>query len=158
MKAILVVDIQVGLTQKRNVYKLENMIKTVNEAIDAYRKAKNLVVFIQHNNKILPHGMKDWEIDERIPQNKDDLTVQKKHGNAFKNTQLHTILQENQITELLVCGLTSHGCVKATCIGALEHGYVTSLLGNGHSNLNKDADRKISQTEQELKMKGVAII
>jgi nicotinamidase-related amidase len=47
-------------------------------------------------------------------------------------------------------GLASHGCVKATCYGGIEEGFKTSLLKNGHTNWNKDAEIKISQTEKEV--------
>src|SRR6056297_2646667 len=155
MKALLVVDIQKGLTLKRQVYNENILIETVNSAIDRYREAGDLVLFVQHNNKFLKKGEPDWEIDERIHWLKDDRVIQKFHGDAFKKTGLDETLKEYRIKEITVCGLTSHGCVKATCLGALEHGYIVTLLKEGHSNVNKNAKEKILQAERDMEEKGI---
>ena len=54
-------------------------------------------------------------------------------------------------------GLVSHGCVKATCLGGLYEGFEISLLKNGHTNWNKNAESKITETENELIKKGVLL-
>ncbi|HPX27510.1 MAG TPA: hypothetical protein PLG87_11955, partial [Treponemataceae bacterium] len=51
-----------------------------------------------------------------------------------------------------------HGCVKATCEGALEKGYKVSLLKNGHTTWGADAKSKIEKTERDLELKGIHII
>ena len=84
--------------------------------------------------------------------------IQKKHGNAFQNTDLKTTLVDFGIKSLTVGGLVSHGCVKATCQGGLTEGFEVSLLKNGHTNWNKDAEYKIIQTESILGEKGVVIV
>ncbi|MFW6371713.1 MAG: hypothetical protein ACOC10_10985, partial [Bacteroidota bacterium] len=65
------------------------------------------------------------------------------HGNAFQNTDLKTTLVDYGIYSITVGVLVSHGCVKATCLGGLSEGFEISLLKNGHTNWNKDADAKI---------------
>jgi nicotinamidase-related amidase len=155
MKALLVVDIQKGLTLKRKVYNEDILIETVNNAIDNYRESGDMVIFVQHNNKFLKTGEKDWEIDERIHWFKSDPVIQKYHGDAFKKTNLDETLKKYRIKEITVCGLTSHGCVKATCLGALEHGYLVKLIKEGHSNVNKNAKEKILQAEKDLEEKGI---
>ena len=87
MKALLLVDIQEGLTKRKNLYNASCFIKTVNYAISRYRKLENLVIFIQHNNKQLIFGESNWEIDKRIDKRNEDITLQKQHGNAFEKTE-----------------------------------------------------------------------
>ncbi|GAF99431.1 unnamed protein product, partial [marine sediment metagenome] len=116
MKALLLVDIQEGLTKRKNLYNASCFIETVNYAISRYRKLGNLVIFIQHNNKQLIYGESDWEIDKRIDKRNEDITLQKQHGNAFEKTELKSILENENIKEILVCGLVSHGCIKLTCM------------------------------------------
>ena len=158
MKALLLVDIQEGLTKRKNLYNASCFIKTVNYAISRYRELGNLVIFIQHNNKQLIFGESNWEIDKRIDKRNEDITLQKQHGNAFEKTELKSILENESIKEILVCGLVSHGCVKSTCMGGLNQGFRTNLLANGHTNWNKDAEIIISSTELELRQLGVKII
>jgi len=117
-----------------------------------------MIVFLQHNNKQLLYGDSDWEIDSQFPIHKNDIIIQKEHGNAFENTNLKSVLDNHNIRDILICSLVSHGCIKLTGIGGVELGYRTSLLKDGHTNWNKDAEKKISNTELELSQLGVSIV
>ena len=157
MKALLVIDIQNGLTKKRPLHDFSIFVHTINYSINAYREAENLILFTQHNNKQLKELTNDWEIDDRIDKQDSDLTIQKFHGNAFLGTNLETILRERKIKEIVVCGLVSHGCVKATCLGGLKLGFQTALLKNGHTNWSKNAEIQKKIIEAELVEKGIEI-
>ena len=143
MKALLVVDIQNALTEKKGVYQISTVIDNVNDAIKKYREKGYLIVFVQHNNIQLKNGTAKWAIDSRLYKTNDDLVVQKSRGNAFNKTDLETILRKNNVEEILVCGMVTHGCVRATCKGGLACGFKTALLKNGHTNWNKNASEKI---------------
>ena len=158
MKALLVIDIQAGLTKRDSLYNRNVFFETVNSAIIKYRKSGHLIVFVQHNNKVLQTNTDDWKIDSNMDKDDSDCVIQKKHGNAFQKTELKSFLEKNQIKEILMCGLTTHGCVKYSCIGAVENGFDTCLLRNGHTNLNKDAATKILTTELELVKLGVKLV
>ena len=157
MRALILIDIQNGLTKENTLYNESIFFDTVNSAIKAYRDSSFKIVFVQHNNKKLKTGSSDWEIDNRIDKQENDCVIQKKHGNAFQNTDLKKTLDADGINSITVCGLVSHGCVKATCTGGLAAGFETSLLKNGHTNWNKDAEHKILETENELTKTGVII-
>ena len=158
MKALLIIDIQNGLTKKKDLHDFSLFVNTINHSINACRKTGDLLVFIQHNNKQLKEFTEEWEIDNRIDKEDNDLTVQKLHGNAFLDTNIESILRENNISKIIVCGLVSHGCVKATCLGGLKLGFETTLLKNGHTNWDKNAKIKINLVETELIDKGVKIV
>jgi len=157
MKALLLIDIQKGLT-KRKQHDFPLFVQTINHSIHTFREAKDLIIFVQHNNKQLKELTDDWKIDERIDKRDNDLTIQKFHGNAFLGTDLETVLCTRNIKEILICGLVSHGCVKATCIGGLALGLKVALLKNGHTNWDKNAEIKINLVEAELIEKGVEVI
>ena len=158
MKALIVIDIQNGLTKRKTLFNEISFFDTVNEAIKKYHDKGYRVIYVQHNNRQLSRGTEDWEIDNRIIRNQDDRIIQKAHGNAFKNTDLESYLEENQINDILIAGLVSHGCVRATSIGGQERGFNTRLLKDGHTNWNKDAESKIRATEVELQKSGIQII
>ena len=158
MKALLIIDIQNGLTMKRPLHDFAQFVHTINCSINIYREAEDLLVFIQHNNKQLKEFTDDWKIDNRIDKRDNDLTIQKFHGNAFLETDLETVLCARNIKEILICGLVSHGCVKATCLGGLKLGFQTALLRNGHTNWDKNAEIKKKLVETELIEKRVEII
>jgi nicotinamidase-related amidase len=151
MRALIIIDVQKGLIKRKNLYNERLFFDSINSAIKEYRASDSKIVFVQHNNNQLKNGNSDWEIDERISRHENEIIIQKNHGNAFQNTNLKKLLSDSQIDHLIICGLTSHGCVKATCLGGIEEGFTTSLLKNGHTNWNKDAVTKISETEKEVK-------
>lgn len=158
MKALLIVDVQQGLTCKKDLYQADRFIHTIRTAIEVYRKNGHLVVFIQHDNKQLVQGTDDWHIDSRLDYLGKDVFVQKTHGNAFDGTDLKKVLDGNGIDEILICGLVTHGCVRATCLGGLRLGYKVSLLKDGHTSWNKDVFERIRKTEDELVSLGVTIV
>ena len=158
MRALIVVDIQNGLTNRKDMYDISVVIDTVNYAIGKFRERGYLSVFVQHNNKQLTSGTDKWNIDSRIDKAPHDSVIQKFHGNAFVRTDLKEILRKNDIEEIIVCGLVSNGCVKSTCTGGLSLGFKTALLKNGHTNRDKNASEKICSVEFELEKKGVMLI
>ena len=87
----------------------------------------------------------------------DDI-IHKQHGNAFEDTNLDELLKSKNITHLVVTGLVTHGCVKATCLGARDLGYEVLLVKDGHSSYSKDAARLIEEWNQKLSGQGCELI
>lgn len=148
MKALLVVDIQKSLTNKKGFYNQTRFISTVNGAIRNYRESGDLIIFIQHNNSLLVKNTVNWEIDSRLEKIDNDIVIQKSHGNSFEKIELCDILEKNKISAVVVCGLISNGCVRSTSKGGLKRGFKVELLKNGHSNWNQDAEKVILRTNK----------
>jgi len=155
MNALLLIDIQNGLTKNKTLYNEEFFFDSVNNAIKFFRESGSKIIFAQHNNNQLKNGTFDWQIDSRIDKQDNDIVVQKKHGNAFQKTDLKTILLDIDVKSITIGGLVSHGCVKASCLGGSKEGFETLLLKNGHTNWNKNAETLISDTETELFKSGI---
>jgi nicotinamidase-related amidase len=49
-----------------------------------------------------------------------------------------------------ITGLVTHGCVKASCIGADELGYRVILVKDGHSSFSKEAADLIEKWNRKL--------
>ena len=79
------------------------------------------------------------------------IVIQKYASNTFEEPELKSVLDRNKVTEILICGLVSHGCVKVSCMGGKNNGLSAFLLKNGHTNWNKDAKLKIISTVEEAK-------
>lgn len=157
MKALILIDIQNGLTKKKSLYNERLFFDTINSAIKAFRNSDAKIIFVQHNNNQLKNGTFDWEIDQRINKHDNDIVIQKKHANSFQKTDLKQILLDFKINSVTIGGLVSHGCIKATCLGGLAEGFEASLLKYGHTNWNKDAHIKIMTTESDLSKNGILI-
>ncbi len=79
-----------------------------------------------------------------------DKSIHKIHGNAFEDTILDQELSSRNIDSLVVMGLVTHGCVRATCIGAKNLGYRVILVKDGHSSYSKQAAQLIEEWNQKL--------
>lgn len=157
--ALLVIDVQKGLFNKSTpIYDQDNFLKNLNNLIGKARKKNILIIFIQHSNeKILVFGTDDWSIHPHLKIEPSDVIVHKQHGNTFEETNLQEILDSHQINSLVITGLVTHGCVKATCQGALDLGYKVILVKDGHSSYSKDAADLIIKWNQKLSGMGAQL-
>lgn len=57
----------------------------------------------------------------------NDLMITKQYPSAFFGTSLAATLQFNGIDTLIIGGLTTSGCVRATCIDSISSGFVTLI-------------------------------
>lgn len=56
-----------------------------------------------------------------------DLMITKQYPSAFFGTSLAATLQFHRIDTLIIGGLTTSGCVRATCIDSISSGFVTLI-------------------------------
>jgi nicotinamidase-related amidase len=157
--ALLVIDVQRGLFERPNpVHKAEELLQNINSLVDRAHAANVPVFYIQHSGEeILLKGSPGWQFHAGLHPLVMDSIVHKRHGNAFEETSLDEALKARNVTSLVLTGLVSHGCVKATCLGALDLGYKVILVKDAHSNLSKQAAKIIAGLNQKMSLKGVAL-
>lgn len=85
-----------------------------------YRKVPSLRAFVE--------GSEFGEFIEGLAPTKTDLTVTKQYPSAFFGTALSTYLTSHGIDTLLIAGLTTSGCVRATALDAMQHGFVPVVV------------------------------
>lgn len=158
--ALLVIDVQQGLFCKSTpIYRAEALLNTIESLIERARAAGLAVVYVQHASaKVLPFGSGDWQLHPRLHPGEGDLIVHKQHGNAFHDTPLHAELIQRGVGRVVVTGLVTHGCVKATCEGALALGYAVVLAADGHSSFSKDARQLVDEWNRKLCEAGAEVI
>lgn len=94
-----------------------------------YRKVPALEAFVAGN----PLG--HWP--EGLEPAADELVVTKQYPSAFFGTSLAATLTANGIDTLIITGLTTSGCIRATCIDTVSNGFipivVSDACGDRHS-------------------------
>lgn len=70
-------------------------------------------------------GTEAVEVDERIAPVDDERVILKKYASAFFGTDLQTELTTDRVDTLVLAGVTTSGCVRATAVDSLQHGYRT---------------------------------
>jgi nicotinamidase-related amidase len=64
-------------------------------------------------------------VDDRIAPVGDERVILKKYASAFFGTDLETELTTQRVDTLVIAGVTTSGCVRATAVDSLQHGYRT---------------------------------
>jgi nicotinamidase-related amidase len=63
------------------------------------------------------------KFDPRLPIADDDLQLEKRHASSFHGTALNQWLTERNVDSVVVTGLTTSGCVRATAVDGLQNNY-----------------------------------
>lgn len=158
--ALLVIDVQRALfTRHDPVFNDWKVVETINALVTRAYLFGVRVAYVQHeNNSILVKGSDGWLFHPEIKPKASDLAVHKKQGNAFLDTELQSDLEARGIQNLLITGLVTQGCVRATSLGGLKLGYNVFLVQGAHSNYSKDAESVIEKNEAELQEAGVHLV
>jgi nicotinamidase-related amidase len=157
--ALLVIDVQKGLFDKSTpIYDAGRLLENINALADCAHRAGVPVFYVQHANESwLAPGSEGWQLHAGLRPLDIDGAVQKRHGSAFQGTGLGKELEARAISRLIVTGLVTHGCVKATCLDAVKLGYGVVLVKDGHSNFHKKAADVIAEWNQKLSEGGVEL-
>jgi maleamate amidohydrolase len=65
--------------------------------------------------------------------------IEKHHPSAFFGTQLLDSLHALNIDSLIITGLTTSGCVRATCVDGLQHNYACTVVADACGDRNNEA-------------------
>ena len=135
------------------------MLETINSLVDLASLYHVPVIYVQHSNQtILREGTDGYKLHPALRPGPEDFYVQKEHGNAFQDTTLQSILESRGLEYLVVTGLVTQGCIRATSLGGIHLGYKMFLVQGGHSNYSVDAPKIIEQREAELEVAGVYLL
>jgi len=158
--ALLVIDVQRALfTRPTPVYEPYKLIENINALVARAHLYGVQVIYLQHvNDSFLKKGSSGWDFHPDLDRLGSDLIIQKFQGNALVESELQSILEAKGIKNLIITGLVTQGCVRATSLGGLERNFRVVLVQGGHSNYNKDAPRVIEQREKELQDAGVVLV
>lgn len=70
-------------------------------------------------------GTEAVEVDDRIAPVNNERVILKKYASAFFGTDLQTELTTHRVDTLVLAGVTTSGCIRATAVDSLQHGYHT---------------------------------
>ena len=146
--AVLVIDMQndlvspdgVGGRAGGNVSAQRAIIPALQQLLDAARKARARVVYVQlvteqnyatmHPSWLYRYRVMDWvklPLDRRLPEDgwggevveeitpqPGDMVVKKHRESAFIGTELDRVLRSNGVRSVIVVGTATGGCVQST--------------------------------------------
>ncbi len=157
--ALIVVDVNVGFTDPESplVCELEDVVDAIRKLLDEARRADIPVVYTTVSysegdrrtaatfiDKVpalltLEAGSRWVEIDPRIAPRPDEPVLNKLFASAFFGTPLASLLASAGCDSLIVTGASTSGCVRATAVDALQHGYRPIVPREAVGDRNLDA-------------------
>ncbi len=142
--ALVVVDFQIGFTAPERsplAGNLDAEVAATNTLIAAARKKQVPVIFTvvgydPHRQddaglwpqkapslRLLTLGSELVDLDPRLNRTPEDLVIVKKYASGFFGTYLASTLTMKAVDTVVVTGCTTSGCVRATVMDALAHGF-----------------------------------
>jgi len=141
MKAILIIDMQVGVFKPETQrYDTEGVVSRINALSNYFRKNGDKVIFIQHDgtkDKSLIPGTSDWNILPSLIQMPTDIVISKTANDSFYKTKLEMVLNKNMITELVITGCATDFCVDSTIHSAINKDYNVTIIKDCHTTANR---------------------
>ena len=157
--ALVVVDVNVGFTDPASplVCDLEEVVVAIQQLLGETRKAGFPVVFTtvsySEGDKVAARAFIDkipalltleagsrWvEIDPRIAPLPGEPVLNKLFASAFFGTPLAALLTAAGCDSVIVTGASTSGCVRATVVDALQHGFRPLVPREAVGDRNPDA-------------------
>lgn len=157
--ALLVVDVSVGFTDPESplVCDLDGVVAAIQELLGEARRAGLPVVYttVAYDegarraaaafiDKVpallaLEAGSRFVEIDPRIAPRPGEPVLTKLFASAFFGTPLASLLAAEGCDSVIVTGASTSGCIRATVVDALQHGYRPVVPREAVGDRNPDA-------------------
>jgi len=108
-----------------------------------YRNASEASVFrskIPALNILEPESDAITFIGDLAPL-KDEILIEKKFASAFFQTKLTDSLLKIQADSVVICGVTTSGCVRATAVDSLQNNFPTTIAEDCVGDRDLDAHK-----------------
>ncbi|KAH7884882.1 Isochorismatase-like protein [Phlebopus sp. FC_14] len=171
-RLLLLIDVQVNLLRdphKGGVPSALTVRRNIESILNKARSEKHppRIIHVRNSGELgdpdEPHTP-GWHLYfEPLPH---EVVIDKRKNNAFSGTQLGEFIPTN--AEVIVVGMQSDYCVRATCSAALDRGNEVILIRGAHATLDRNeiwnggsvtkAHVIESEIEAELEEAGVSIL
>ncbi len=153
--ALLVIDMQEDYIGKKSRYHYypDTFIDKVNERITRGQQDKELIIYIKNKGKrqgspYVSNYVKGLQVISNYEYTKEKIS-------AFVNSDLVTLLKDQDITIIEVIGIDGNCCVASTALDAKNLGYsVTFPI----EYIGVNSKERFEKTKEKLKKAGITVI
>ena len=141
-RALIIVDVQNDYFEggALPLHKASEALANIEKVLTLFRENNHPVIHIQHINEpddtfFLP-GTHGAQIHPRLTPLPNEFHVVKHMPSSFLGTKLAEWIQENKITDVVVCGMMSHMCVDTTVRACQDFGLSVVVLDDACATLD----------------------
>lgn len=151
--ALLIIDMEYGFFDKSSPLYVENsheIVPNIKKILNLFRKKKLPVIFIKRehrksgvdidktrikifkeNRGIISENDRSSEIIKELQPKNNEIIIIKKRWSAFFGTELDLILRRLNIKNLIITGVQTPNCIRATVFDALSYDYDVVVISDG---------------------------
>ena len=155
--ALVVVDLAKGFIDLDSplAFPCDELISQNNKLIDEFRKKSIPIIFTttiykdQFEASVFREKLPDLNIlnpesgwsdfTNQIGPKDNEIIIEKTHASAFFGTDLLTQLNNLQIDTVIITGVTTSGCVRATAVDSLQNNFFTVIVEDCVGDRNQES-------------------
>ena len=137
---LLVVDVQKGILDEE-LYAYDTFVERIVQLIDAARRNRVEVVFVQHDagpGSGLSVGDSDFEIADQVAPKPGEKVFVKTINSCFGNKDFAEYMKQQKDKRLMIIGLQTNWCIDCTVKSAFERGYEVIIPEGANSTFDND--------------------
>lgn len=153
--ALILVDIQNDYFDngKMPLYGSGEAGENARRILEKFRAENGIIVHVRHialqpGATFFVPETEGSEIHASVMPLETEKVITKHFPNSFRETQLLSFLRENEITELVICGMMTHMCIDATTRAAKDLGFNITLIGDACATTNLEYEGQIIKAEE----------
>ena len=157
--ALLVVDMCRAFTDPSSPlgFECDDLIQANIDLVNKFRLNNFPVIFtttVYHNESeasvfrskipalnILEPGSDAVSFNDDLSPLKNEVLIEKKFASAFFQTNLIHFLEKANVNSIVVCGVTTSGCVRATAVDSLQNNLSTTIVEDCVGDRDLDAHK-----------------
>lgn len=157
--ALVVVDVIEGFTDPECPLgcAADEVVAANTRLVRAFRTARLPIVFttvVYHDDQqarvfrdrlpaldVLQPESRWIELDSRLDRQPGERIIEKQWASGFFKTALDDYLRSQRVDSLVITGLTTSGCVRATAVDGLQHDYRVVIPEEAVGDRNPEAHR-----------------
>ncbi len=149
-QGLIIVDVQndyfIGGTME--LVAMDATASNCAKLLDSFRKKQTPIFHVQHiatregATFFVPntHGC---EIHESVKPYENEPVVVKNYPNSFRETDLHEILKQAGVEEVVICGAMTHMCIDTTTRAAFDLGFKCHVISDACATRNLEFNDQV---------------
>lgn len=136
-QGLLVIDVQNDYFAggKMALAGADEVLLKINALEERFLAEKLPIIYIQHikyasGADFFEVGTVGADLHPQLKHDASSITVEKQFPNSFQGTDLQHQLEQNGVEQLVICGMMTHMCIRATTPVAESLGYAPIVISD----------------------------